>query len=740
MQKLFWIVFGIIIWTSINANPLHSSKEKKQMTQTEMQKIIGIVPPDAKKIPHVTVVHNEKLVDDYFWLRDTQWPKVTAPDILNYLNAENAYSKAYKKHSQKNIDKIYQEIIGRIKLEDKSVPVKKNQYEYYHRTNKDSNYQIYCRKDLTKKDSTEEIILDANLLAKNTAYFDLGDVEISNDHQKLLYSVDLTGGDRYSAKVKDLTTGKLLSDNVDNTLGSLIWNKAGTGFFYSKLSDSWRTEEVYFHTLGEPQSKDRLIYKEKDPLFMVGVEQSGDKRYIFIVTQSKDSSEIRYIDLEKSINSGNIEPILIQARKNDHLYNVDHREGLFYILTNDKGKNFRLATTKVEKPGQENWKDLIPYDPKLYLQEFSLYKDNLVLSVRERGLTQIKIVPFEQIGPTQEALPQASIKEVIHFPDPSYSASLIYTTFEDNGARISYSSLVTPSSVMQYNFTNKKLDTLKVQEIPSGYDAKLYQTERVFAKSLDGTEVPISLVYKKSLFKKDGSNPLYLYGYGAYGIGIPASFRTSILSLLDRGFVYAIAHVRGGDEMGYLWYEDAKFLNKRRTFEDFLAVADFMSNQKYTSKGNITISGGSAGGMLIGVAINEKPDFFKIAVADVPFVDVLNTMLDDTLPLTPGEFKEWGNPKDLNYFRYIKSYSPYDNVKKQNYPSIYVTAGINDPRVTYWEPAKWVAKLRHMKTDNNVILLDVNMDAGHAGISGRFGQSKEIAEEYAFILANYGLL
>lgn len=700
-------------------NPVHALKEIKNTMQQKTT-----LPPAAEKIPHNTIIQGEKITDNYFWLRDAGWPKVEDPKILNYLKAENAYTELFMKQHQSDYDALYQEIIGRIKLADQSVPYKKDNYYYYNRTENTSNYTIYCRK-LDTENAKEEIILDANILAKVSPYFNLGALSVSSDHQKLLYSADLTGADRFTVRVKDLNTGKLLADTVENTIDAVFWNKEGTGFFYSKLNDQWRSDEIYFHRLGDPQSKDVLLYKESDPLFMVGLERSGSRRFIFIESASKTSTEIRAIDLDQK----DILPFLIQERREDHLYSMDHRNDLFYILTNDKGKNFRLVTTPITHPEQENWKEFLAYDPKIYLEELNLYKNNLVLSFKENGLTQIKIINLE-----------TNKNEIVQFPDPTYEASQSFTTFEADGARINYSSLVSPNSVLEFNFKTKQLATLKTQEIPSGYDKWLYQSERIFAKSKDGTLIPISLVYKKSLFKKDGSNPLYLYGYGSYGAATSAYFRSSMLSLLDRGFVYAIAHVRGGDEMGYEWYESAKFLTKKNTFNDFIASAEYLAKQKYTSVGNITISGSSAGGMLIGVCINERPELFKTAIAGVPFVDVLNTMLDDTLPLTPSEFKEWGNPKDPKYFKYIQSYSPYDNVRAQSYPALYVSAGINDPRVAYWEPAKWVAKLRDMKTDHHLLLLDTNMDSGHAGESGRFGQIKETTKEFLFILVVQGLL
>jgi len=678
-----------------------------------------IMKPHAEKILHVNQVNGESWVDQYDWLRDKGWPKVTNAKILNYLKIENDYADAFMAQHKREFDVLYNETIARIKLEDSSVPIKKGDYYYYTRTEKDSEHPIYCRKK-----SSEEVILDLNLLSKGNPYFDLDAIAVNPDHTKLLYAIDLTGEERYTIRIKDLTTQQILADAVQNSLGPVFWNKDSTGFFYTKVGEHWRTEEVYFHRLGTAQTQDRLVYKEDNTLFKVGLSRSSDERFIFIVSASKDTTEIRYLDLHEE----KAEPVLIQKRVADHRYMVDHHNDRFYILTNCQGKNFSLMITPVNRPEQTHWSEFLPYNEEIYLDDFSLYKDKLVLSTKEAGLTHIKIIDLA-----------TKTQEVVKFPEPTYHASQAFTTFDATGVRIHYSSLVSPDTVFEYNFDQKKLIRLKEQEIPSGYNKTLYHTDRIFATGQDGTKIPISLVYKKSLLTKDGKNPLYLYSYGSYGAAVPVTFKRHMLSFLDRGFVYAIAHVRGGDEMGHYWYETGKFLNKKNTFHDFISAAQHLIDEHYTSVGNITITGRSAGGMLVGVCLNEKPELYKVAVADVPFVDVLNTMLDDTLPLTPGEFKEWGNPKDPTYFQYIKSYSPYDNVKAQAYPALYVTAGINDPRVTYWEAAKWVAKLRENKTDKNLLLFNTHMDAGHAGISGRFGQIAEMVKENLFILLSYGI-
>jgi oligopeptidase B len=687
------------------------------MTNEDLQKLKA---PQAVKKPHSFTIHGETITDDYAWLRDNNWPDVKDQEVLQYLEVENSYYQQVMSSKKAQEEALYQELVGRIKLADKTVPIREDNYLYYSRTEENSNYSIYSRNKIN--DTQEEIILDTNLLAGNSKYFNLGAISVSPNHLKLAFSEDRNGAERFSIFVKNLENNLIQDEEISDTIGDICWHENNQGFFYTKLNDNWRSLEVYYHRLGEKQ--DQLIYQEQDELFTVSIDKSSTKRFLFIDTRSKTSNEIYYIDLR----SEDLTPQLMFKRKEDHLYDVDASLDKFYIRTNDQGKNFRLITLDLKEPKFELAKEVIAYNPASYLTSFNLYHNYLVASSTEEGLDKIKI--FNLLDNKNHTLP---------FPDPTYLAYVIDTPYESEAVRFYYSSLNSPPSVMEYDFASGQINILKVTEIPSGYDKNLYHSERIFATSQDGTKIPISLVYKKERFKKDGSNPLYLYGYGSYGYAVPASFRSHVISLLDRGFVYAIAHIRGGDDMGYEWYESAKFLTKRRTFDDFTASAKHLIQEKYTSKGNIVIAGGSAGGMLMGVCVNEHPELYKAVVAHVPFVDVLNTMLDDSLPLTPGEFKEWGNPKELDYFSYIKSYSPYDNIRKQDYPHMFVTAGISDPRVTYWEPAKWVAKLREYKTDSNILLLETNMDAGHAGASGRFGYLLEIAKEYNFILKVFGL-
>ncbi|MFV9880662.1 MAG: S9 family peptidase [Rickettsiales endosymbiont of Dermacentor nuttalli] len=696
---------------------------EQQVDVHDDQEETRIIPPIPKKVPHIYNYHNDKLVDNYYWLRDANWPNVSNSTILNYIEQENLYTLSVMKPYKQREDSLFQEITSRIKLDDISVPVRKDNYLYYSRTEKDSNYPIVCRKKETLE-AIEEIILDANELAKGLEYFNLGGVAVTPDHKKVAYATDITGAERYTIILKDLNDHKLLKDTILNTTGNIVWHESDLGFFYSKLNEQWRSQEIYYHKLGTDSAEDKLIFKENDSRFAVSVGKSSDKEYIFIDTRSADSNETWFIKMDDKTMT----PKLILIRKGDQLYDVDHGNQLFYVRINDQGKNFRLITTNNTEFKQNNWQELVPFNPKIYLTGFALYKGYVAIEYIEEGLTHIKIINMNTLTTNE-----------ITFQDPAYDAEIVFTTYDSSSLRYGYSSLNTPNSVMEYDFVTGSISVLKEQEVLGGYNKELYKSERIFAAAKDGTKIPISLVYKKELLKKDGSNPLYLYGYGSYGISISPYFSTQKLSLLDRGFIYAIAHVRGGDDMGYEWYEAGKLLNKKNTFSDFIDVTEYLIKNNYTRKQNIVIVGGSAGGMLMSVCVNERPELYKAAVMKVPFVDVLNTMYDENLPLTPGEFKEWGNPKDLLYYEYIKSYSPYDNIKIQYYPAMYITSGMSDPRVTYWEAAKWVAKLREMKKDNNLLLLETNMDAGHAGAAGRFGYYREVAKEYNFIFKIFGL-
>ncbi|MBP7189770.1 MAG: S9 family peptidase [Rickettsiaceae bacterium] len=674
--------------------------------------------PIAKEIERKETIGNFTITDNYAWLRDKNWPnKVDDPDVISYLKEENEYAEDFFSKYHDLQEQIFEELKGRIKLTDQTAPVIKDDYYYYSRTEEFSNYSIICRK-FKSMDAEEEVILDINKLAKGKDFTKVSGVFASPDHSMIAYPVDFSGDEKFTIRLLDLKTGEYLKDEIKDTCGNVVWSKDGAGFFYVPVDEDLKHTKVRFHKLGEDVSKDKLVFHETDILYNVSIDKSGSEEYLIIRISGHDNNEYRSLSL-KNLSS---EPTVILPRKEKIDYSVDHRGEYFYIRINDTSSNYRMIRLNLS-----NWKteEYLQADKDRYLSDFGVTKSYLILNYKYKGLDEIVVSSFN-----------SNEKKSLSFSDESYTAEAFSTNFHMDDIRINYSSLARPNTLYQYDFDTSALKTLKLDEIPGGFDSSEYQVRRIWADN-NGVKVPISLVYKKSLFKKDGSNPLYLYGYGSYGISIPPSFRRSIFSLVDRGFVFAIAHIRGGDDLGYDWYESAKFLTKKRTFEDFIACAEYLIDEKYTSKGEIVIAGGSAGGLLVGASVNQKPELFKAVIAHCPFVDVLSTMLDDTLPLTPGEFKEWGNPKDPEYFEYIKSYSPYDNVEAKSYPAFFVTAGISDPRVGYWEPAKWVAKLRKIKTDNNLIILKTNMDSGHHGASGRFDYLKEIAQEYLFVITRF---
>lgn len=675
--------------------------------------------PIAKKKKHLLEIHNQQIQDDYHWLRGNAWPeKITEPEIISYLEAENSYFDSFIQPLSAQKEVIFDELKGRIKLEDQSTYIKKDNYYYYSRTQANKDYAIYCRKE-GSTEAREEILLDVNKLAINKNFTKLGAFSVSPDHKFMAYSVDHTGGEKYTIKIFDLEKNEYLKDEISNTIGQVVWHENMAGFFYTPTDKNWRFDKVKYHNIGANSELDKLIFQEKDHLYSVSISKSSSKDYIFINISGHDNNEICYIKMDDS----SFTPHIIKSRLEKVIYSVDHNGAYFYMHTNERAKNFHvLRTSSAEYEADDIWEVFILEDKNKYLSSFDLTHKYLLLNYKANGLPVSTIVDID-----------SKLSKIIKFPDQAFTASVYSTNFEENDIRVNYSSLGMPATTYQYNFDHETLSVLKTQEIPSGFNPKEYKVERIFAKNGD-ILVPISLFYKKSLFKKDGSNPLYLYGYGSYGISIPPSFKNSAVSLANRGFVYSIAHIRGGDDLGHDWYEAAKFLTKKRTFEDFIAVAEHLIASKYTSKGNIVIAGGSAGGMLIGNVINQRPELYRAAIAHVPFVDVLNTMLDEKLPLTPQEYKEWGDPRDTKYFDYIKSYCPYVNVKKQNYPHLLITAGLTDPRVGYWEAAKWAAKLRANKTDANLLLYKTNMEYGHQGASGRFDYLKEAADDLLFIM------
>lgn len=676
-------------------------------------------PPVAKQIPFSYKVGKHVIQDEYFWLRDKAWPDVSDKEVLDYLKAENDYAaKAFFDGLKKEKEKLFDEIKARIKLTDKSEEVQRDNYYYYTRTEEKLDYPIYCRKQ--GSDGKEEIILDVNLLAKGKKYTKIGAMSISPDHSMLAYSIDHLGNERYTIKILDLKAQEYLEENIKDTIGSVVWhqNSDKLGLFYLLADENWRATQVFFHSIFSKEP-DQLILKEENPLYHFSLGLSSSKKFLFINDGGGQENQIYIIDLSTT----SIKPELFSPMRTKVLYSLEHNRDNFYILTNDISSQFRLVTTNLQNTEDKFWKEYIPADKDSYLESFDITQKYLILNYKKQALPVIKVLNFD-----------SKAEEQLNFPDGSYTASGYSTNFFIDDIRVAYSSLSRPNTIYSYNFQENVLDIIKVTEIPSGFDSDLYQVVLHWTQN-QGVEVPVSILYKKSLVKFDGSNPLYLYGYGSYGIGMSPAFRSSIISLVDRGFVFAIAHIRGGDELGYEWYESAKFLNKKRTFEDFIAVSKDLISNKYTSKGNIVICGGSAGGLLVGNVINNAPELYKAAIAHVPFVDILNTMLDSSLPLTPGEYKEWGNPaEDDEIFDYIKSYSPYDNVQKKHYPALFITTSISDPRVGYFEPAKWVARLRKNKLDNNILLFKTNLDTGHQGASGRFDYLKEVADDYLFIL------
>jgi oligopeptidase B len=683
-----------------------------------------LAPPSAAKKPGTVTHHGVELTDDYGWLRDPGYPEVTDQAVLAHLEAENAWFEARMKPHQGLVDALFTEMRGRIKEADKSVPQKDGDWLYWIEFEEGAEYKKWWRRPVAAKDdgSADELILDEVALAEGKEYFRLGALSVSNDGRMLAWAVDDNGSERYTARIKVLATGEVLPDEIPGTLSSLVWVAGDTGLIYSLANEQWRTDNARLHWLGKPLDEDIELYHEDDEGFRVGSSLSANEKWVIVATSDHETSEVRLIPAADPL----AEPILVKPREKGVEYDVDERDGVLYVHTNDTHENFRLATAPLADPG--NWTTLIEGSDSFYLIGFELYRDFYVTEGRLAGLDQVQLRRYDD---------PARIEPIL-FPEASYVAGLADNPeWHVEKLRLTYESMVSPRTVYDYHLADHRLETLKVQEIPSGYDAALYVTERLEIPARDGARVPVSVVYRKD---RTSPGPLHLYGYGAYGIAIEPGFSTSRLSLVDRGFAYSIAHIRGGDDLGRAWYKAGKLERRTNAFTDFVDVAQGLIAHGLTEAGRISISGGSAGGELMGAVLNSDPELWGAVVAHVPFVDVLNTMLDATLPLTPGEWPEWGNPiEDRAAFELIRSYSPYDQVKPQAYPPLLVTAGLNDPRVTYWEPAKWVAKLRELKTDGNELLLKTNMGAGHGGKSGRFQSLTETAEEFAFILWQMGV-
>ncbi len=654
-------------------------------------------------------------VDNYFWLREK-----TDPGVISYLESENAYTKAVMKPTEDFQASLYKEIVGRIKQTDLSVPYKYGEYWYYTRTEEGKQYPLYCRKHGSMS-AEEEITLDLNELAAGHQFLGLGLYKISNDGSLLLYSLDTTGFREYRGYVKDLRTKETLPDEIGQ-VNSAEWASDNRTIFYVKEDHAKRPYRLHRRVLGT--SRDEVIYEETDELYRLWVSRSNDHAYIFLYAESSITSEVRYLPAVKEKHGFE----LLLAREEGHEYSVEHRNGLFYIRTNKDAKNFRLVTAPVENPSPRQWKELVPHRADTKLEDVALFRDHAVFSERRNALNTLRVMDFR----TGSMLNMT-------FPEPVYSV-FASTNPEFNTVifRYSYQSFITPSSVYEFNMESGETKLLKQTEVLGGYDPAQFVSERIWAEASDGTHIPISLVYKRGM-KKDGSSPMLLNGYGSYGISIPVDFSIPRLSLLDRGVVYTLAHIRGGGDMGEQWRDDGKMLKKRNTFTDFIACAEQCVRQEYTSFDRLAIEGGSAGGLLIGAVLNMRPDLCRAAHLAVPFVDVVNTMLDTTLPLTVGEFLEWGNPNIKAEYDYMKTYCPYTNIGTRSYPDILITASLNDSQVMYWEPAKYTAKMRAMNTGSNLLMLKMNMGAGHGGASGRYDAYKEQAFVYAFLLKEFGI-
>jgi oligopeptidase B len=676
--------------------------------------------PVAKRVPHRFTCHGVTVEDPYAWLRDPAFPQVTDKDVLDYLNAENAYFEAAMKPLRPLVETLFAEMKGRIKDDDSTVPQKDGDFLYWSAFDKGAEYRKWYRRPAGG--GPGEIILDEPKLAEGHEYFRLGGRAVSPDGRLLAYAVDTDGSERFVLKVRDLATGADLPDVIRNWRYGLVWAADSRSFLYTDADEHWRSKTAWHHRLGEPQSADRAIYREPDEKFGVSLGRTQSRAYATISTGDHATNEIYLLPLADFEAT----PMLVSPRQTDRQYSLDEREGTLYIRVNDTHTNFRVVTAPVAAPGV--WTELIAGSGRHYIQGVTSFQNVLVIEERVDGLSQIRLRDYDSGAERYVGFPEASFVASLG-PNPEYRAEKL---------RIDYESMVTPSTVYDYRLADDRLETLKVREIPSGYDASQYATERLMAPARDGTLVPVSVVYRRD-FKKDGSGPLHIQGYGAYGYAVPPGFSTNRLSLLDRGFACAIAHIRGGDDLGYQWYLDGKLEKRTNTFNDFVDVTRFLIAQGFAKPGRVTAAGGSAGGELMGAIVNQAPELYGAVAAHVPFVDVLNTMLDGSLPLTPGEWSEWGNPiEDKAAFETIRGYSPYDQVCAQAYPAMLVTAGLSDPRVTYWEPAKWVAKLRAMKTDRNTLLLKTNMGAGHGGKSGRYVSLEETAEEYAFLIGEVG--
>lgn len=691
------------------------------ISQTSTPKMqTTLLPPVAKKKPHTIEKHGNVRTDNYYWLNERE-----NPEVIDYLNQENDYYQKATAHTKEFQDQLFEEMKSRIKEDDESVPYLYNGYYYITRYEKGKDYPIYSRKK-GSLEAKEEIMFDCNEMAKGHSYFQLAGLSVSENNKWVAFGVDLVSRRQYTLQFKNLETGEILSTKIENTTGGATWASDNTTVFYTrKDSVTLRSDKIYKHKLGSDVSKDELVYHEKDETFNTFIYKSKSKKYLVIGSSSTLTSEYQLL-----LSSTPDEKFTVfQKRTRGLEYSLSHYENNFYIVTNkDKATNFKLMKTPENKTSMENWVDLIPHREDVLLEDIDVFKEYLVVSERSNGLNKIRIMPWK------------GEEYYLPFEIETYTC---YTTsnidFDTEILRYGYQSMATPASVIDFNMRTKTKTVLKEQAVLGGkFDKNNYVEKRVWATAKDGTKIPISIVYRKGI-KNDGKNPLLLNSYGSYGYSMDPNFSSTRLSLLDRGFIFGIAHIRGGEDLGRQWYEDGKLLKKKNTFTDFIDCSEFLIAEKYTSKDYLFAEGGSAGGLLMGAVVNMAPQLYKGVIAQVPFVDVVTTMLDDSIPLTTGEYDEWGNPNDKKYYDYMLSYSPYDNVKAQDYPNLYVSTGLHDSQVQYWEPAKWVAKLREMKTNTNQLFLDTNMDTGHGGASGRFEALKELAKEFTFLLDLVGI-
>ena len=735
MLNRIYIVSALALFScstqSDNQNNTMADSSKNFITSEQLLAKQDVIAPDAKVIPHVTEIHNLELNDDYFWMRlsdaqkEAKTPDDQTQDVLDYLNAENDYKESALAPTKDFQSELFDEIVGRIVKDDESVPVFYRGYWYYSRYEEGKEYAFNCR----KKDSLEnpeEVLLDGPQLAEGHSYFAIGGSSISPNNNIIVYGIDTVSRRQYTLRFKDLTTGVVFEDEIPETTGGAVWANDNKTIFYTKKDPvTLRSYRILKHILGTDLSEDVVVYEETDDTFNIGVGKSKSERFIMIGANSTLSSETRYIDADKP----NSEWTVIQERQDNHEYGVSHYGDHFYIQTNAEAKNFKLVKTSIETPSREHWVDVIPHRDDVLFEGTEIFEDFLVIEERKEGLTNIRVKSWDD-----------SEDYYLEFNDPAYMAYVgTNPEFKSTTLRFGYTSLTTPNTTYEHSFDDKSRTQLKQQKVLGGdFDPANYASERIMVEARDGAQVPVSIVYRKGV-KMDGSNPLLLYAYGSYGYSMDPGFSSTRLSLLDRGFVYAMAHIRGGSEMGRNWYEDGKLFKKMNTFNDFIDCGKHLVANNYTSPDHLYAMGGSAGGLLMGAVMNLEPELFNGIVAAVPFVDVINTMLDESIPLTTGEFDEWGNPKDKAYFDYMMSYSPYDNISKLNYPHTLITTGYWDSQVQYWEPAKWIAKLRDQKQDDNLLIMHCNMETGHGGASGRFARFKETAMEYAFLFMLEGI-